>query len=204
MLSFDQVDAALKDADMQAAEAHGVLMGMLCARGGVALEDWWAQVCETEDNEQGGAIPDAVSSMYAEAAESLGAGEGGFDLMLPEDDAALAARADALHEWCHGFLYGYGVAGGQDVALLPEESAEVLRDIAQFAQASFDLGEDAEEDELAYSELVEYLRVGVMLLFETAYPREQVRPGNVPEEDEPLDIEDLWAQIARSKAQTLH
>ena len=96
------------------------------------------------------------------------------------------------------------MAGGRDEAALSEEAAEVLRDIAQFAQAAFDLGEDAEEDELSYSELVEYLRVGVMLMFETMYPREQVQPGVVDDSDEPLDIEDLWAQIAKAKAQTLH
>jgi len=77
--------------------------------------------------------------------------------------------------------------------------------MGQFAQARFELGEDAEEDELSYSELVEYLRVGVMLLFETLYPRESVaRPAMPLDDDEPLDIEDLWAQIAKAKAQTLH
>jgi uncharacterized protein YgfB (UPF0149 family) len=101
-------------------------------------------------------------------------------------------------------LYGYGIASGRDVSLLPEEAAEVLRDMGQFAQARFELGEDAEEDELSYSELVEYLRVGVMLLFETLYPRAQPKPEAAQDEDEPLDIEDLWAQIAKAKAQTLH
>ncbi len=204
MVSFEQVEAALRQADMQAAEAHGALIGMLCAQGQVELETWWAQVFELDDASSSVVVPEVVNGMYAEAVDSLREGDGTFDLLLPDDDAALDARADALHEWCHGFLYGYGVAGGRDEAALSEEAAEVLRDIAQFAQAAFDLGEDAEEDELSYSELVEYLRVGVMLMFETMYPREQVQPGVVDDGDEPLDIEDLWAQIAKAKAQTLH
>jgi len=44
----------------------------------------------------------------------------------------------------------------------------------------------------------------VMLLFETLYPRAQPKPEAAQDEDEPLDIEDLWAQIAKAKAQTLH
>ncbi len=205
MVEFEHVEAALSQADMQAAEAHGALMGMMCAQGLVTLDDWWGQVNEPEEDEQGSsAVPESVSSMYAEAVESLREGQGAFDLMLPDDDAALEQRADALHEWCHGFLYGYGVAGGKDGAVLSEEVAEVLKDIAQFAQSSFDLGDDPEEDELSYSELVEYLRVGVVLLYETLYPRAQDRAQLTPEDDEPLDIEALWAQIAQAKAQTLH
>ena len=205
MVSFDELDMALRNADMQAAEAHGTLVGMLCATGQVDVETWWAQVFEPAEGEQGAERPEVVDAMAAETAHSLQGEAGNFDLMLPDDDEALESRTDALHEWCTGFLYGYGVAGGRDVASLPEDAAEVVRDMAQFAQARFELGEDAEEDELSYSELVEYLRVGVMLLFETLYPREEVlRPDAPLDDDEPLDIEDLWAQIAKAKAQTLH
>jgi len=202
MVSFDQVEAALRDADMQAAEAHGTLLGMLCAAGQVDVQNWWAQVFDVEEGAP--ERPEVIETMFDEAVKSLLEATGSFDLMLPDDDAALESRADALHEWCHGFLYGYGIASGRDVSLLPEEAAEVLRDMGQFAQARFELGEDAEEDELSYSELVEYLRVGVMLLFETLYPRAQPKPEAAQDEDEPLDIEDLWAQIAKAKAQTLH
>ncbi|MDD2893108.1 MAG: UPF0149 family protein [Halothiobacillaceae bacterium] len=207
MVSFDQVDAALRHADMQAAEAHGMLIGMACAAGQVTVQDWWVHVFEPSDDISGQPDrPEVVDSMYSEAMDSLLDATGNFDLMLPDDEEALELRADALHEWCHGFLYGYGVAGGRDIALLPVEAAELLRDVTQFAQARFDLGEDAEEDELSYSELVEYVRVGVMLLFETLYPRAQPKPEAMPDldEDEPLDIEALWSQIAKAKAQTLH
>jgi len=205
MVNFDQIDAALRDADMQAAEAHGTLVGMMCAAGQTPVQDWWAQVFEPAEGAQG--VPDrpeVIDTMYSETVNSLLEATGTFDLMLPDDEDSLESRADALHEWCHGFLYGYGIASGRDVSLLPEEAAEVLRDMGQFAQARFELGEDAEEDELSYSELVEYLRVGVMLLFETLYPRAQPKPEESLDDDGPLDIEDLWAQIAKAKAQTLH
>jgi len=205
MVNFDQVDVALHDADMQAAEAHGTLVGMMCAAGQASVQDWWAQVFEPAEDQGLPERPEVIDIMYSETVNSLLDGAGTFDLMLPDDEDSLESRADALHEWCHGFLYGYGIASGRDVSLLPEEAAEVVRDMGQFAQARFELGEDAEEDELSYSELVEYLRVGVMLLFETLYPRESVaRPAMPLDDDEPLDIEDLWAQIAKAKAQTLH
>ena len=205
MGNFDQIDAALRNADMQAAEAHGTLVGMMCAAGQSPVQDWWAQVFEpAEGAPEMPDRPEVIDTMYSETVSSLLDGAGTFDLMLPDDEDALESRADALHEWCHGFLYGYGIASGRDVSLLPEEAAEVLRDMGQFAQARFELGEDAEEDELSYSELVEYLRVGVMLLFETLYPRAQPKPEESLDNDEPLDIEALWSQIANAKAQTLH
>jgi len=194
----------LRDADMQAAEAHGTLVGMVCAAGQTSVQDWWAQVYEPVEGQDAPTRPDVIDLMAAETLDGLLDASGTFDLMLPDDEDALEARADALHEWCHGFLYGYGVAGGRDVGLLPEEAAELLRDMTQFAQARFELGDDAEEDELSYSELVEYLRVGVMLLIETLYPRAQPKAETALDDDEPLDIEDLWAQIAKTKAQTLH
>jgi len=168
MVEFDRVDEALDGAAVQAAEAHGVLSGMLCAAGAAELGEWWSNIRGDESQVE---VPEPVRELHAETVASLADVTGTFDLMLPQDEASLEERAEALHDWCQGFLYGYGMAGGRDPAKLPHDAAEILRDIHQFAQASFDLGEDAEEDEQAYSELVEYLRVGVLLLHEILHPR---------------------------------
>ncbi|MEO1751781.1 UPF0149 family protein [Thiofaba sp. EF100] len=174
MVEFDRVDEALDDAAVQAAEAHGVLAGMLCAAGAAELGDWWSAIREDESQVK---VPEPVRELHAETVASLADVTGTFDLMLPTDEASLEERAEALHDWCQGFLYGYGLAGGRDPVKLLPDAAEVLRDIHQFAQASFDLGEDAEEDEQAYSDLVEYLRVGVLLLHETLHPRPEPATG---------------------------
>lgn len=198
MVDFDRVEQALDEAAVGAAEAHGVLAGMICASGPVGLSDWWSQI--REDDEQT-AVPAVLGQVHAETSTSLAEVTGTFDLMLPDDEDDLGDRAEALHLWCSGFLYGYGVAGGRDPAQLPEDAAEVLRDIGQFAQASFDLGDDDEEDELAYSELVEYLRVGVLLLHETLQPRPEPKPG--AEASEGQDVASFWSQ-ASGGSRTLH
>jgi len=180
MVEFDRVDEALDDAAVQAAEAHGVLAGMMCAAGEAGLAEWWSHIREDESQV---AAPGPVRELHAETVASLADVTGTFDLMLPDDEESLEERAEALHDWCQGFLYGYGVAGGRDPGQLPEEAAEVLRDIGQFAQTNFDLGDDAEEDELAYSDLVEYLRVGVLLLHESLHPRSDA-PSSAGADDE--------------------
>lgn len=197
MVDFDRVEQALEEAAVGAAEAHGVLAGMICAAGEAGLAEWWSQIREDESQT---AVPAILTQVHAETRASLAEVTGTFDLMLPDDEDDLGDRAEALHAWCHGFLFGYGVAGGKDPAKLQEDAGEVLRDIGQFAQASFDLGEDSEEDELAYSELVEYLRVGVLLLHETLNPRpEQEQPAG---ESGGQDVAAFWSQASGSK--TLH
>ncbi|TQV62345.1 MAG: UPF0149 family protein [Halothiobacillaceae bacterium] len=197
MVDFDRVEQALDDAAVSAAEAHGVLTGMICASGPVELSDWWSQI--REDDEQA-AVPALLGQVHAETSTSLAELTGTFDLMLPDDEDDLGDRAEALHLWCNGFLYGYGVAGGKDPSQLPDDAAEVLRDIGQFAQASFDLGDDDEEDELAYSELVEYLRVGVLLLHETLHPRPE--PEQSSGEAGGQDVQSFWSRASGST--TLH
>ncbi len=167
MADYERVDEALEEAAVQAAEAHGVLTGMLCAKGAVG-PGAWIEALGLQDK-----APEPLRMLYAKTLASFQDVTGSFDLLLPEDEAPMEERAAALHDWCQGFLYGFGVAGGREPASLPAEAGEVLRDIGEFARASFALGEDAEEDEQAYSELVEYLRVGVLLLYEALHPRDE-------------------------------
>ena len=79
-----------------------------------------------------------------------------------DDDAALDERVMALGEWCQGFLFGLGQSGLSNETQLTTEIADVLRDLAAVAQVG--LNETAEDDEVSYSELVEYVRVAVLLV----------------------------------------
>ena len=94
-----------------------------------------------------------------------------FYLLLPEDNAPLVTRAEALGEWCQGFLYGLAAGGLKEDTKLPENSQEIMRDMLEISRASAD--EDAEmdeADEIALMELVEYVRTGVLLINEELQP----------------------------------
>ena len=49
---------------------------------------------------------------------------------------------------------------------LPGEVGEIVRDFIEITHAEIDEGGTDESDENAYAELVEFVRVGVQLLFE--------------------------------------
>ena len=112
---------------------------------------------------RGDAIPapddQALLDRLARQCESeLADPELGFEPLLPEDDRPLAERAEAMVEWCRGFLGGFGLAGTAAHAKLSEEAQEILRDLGTIAASSFDFG-DEDEDEDALIEVQEFVRV---------------------------------------------
>jgi uncharacterized protein YgfB (UPF0149 family) len=86
----------------------------------------------------------------------------GFALLLPEDDASLADRADALLGWCRGFLGGYGLGAGDAVPETPE-AREALDDLGKIAASRLSY-DDPEGDEAALLEVSEFVRVAALLL----------------------------------------
>ena len=86
----------------------------------------------------------------------------------------LERRTEALCLWCNGFLYGLGTAGHADPTRLPGDAGEIIRDFNQIMQAGVDESEGSEANESAYAELVEFVRVGVQIVYEQlAIQREQ-------------------------------
>ena len=56
---------------------------------------------------------------------------------------------------------------------LPTQVAEIVRDIGAITGVGVDPDESEEENEQAYAELVEFVRVGVQLLFDELAPYRQ-------------------------------
>jgi len=92
-----------------------------------------------------------------------------FALLLPDDDSDADYRATAMAHWCEGFLHGLVSARHGDALrdrLAAEPLADIIRDILQITRAEVDGATDAETNEAAYAELVEYLRVAAQLAYE--------------------------------------
>ncbi len=92
-----------------------------------------------------------------------------FAPLLPGDDQSTMVRAQALAHWSEGFLHGL-VSAGQDQRvrkrLAAEPLAEIVKDLLELTRAAAGEAEDAESDEMAYTEIVEYLRVAAQLAYE--------------------------------------
>lgn len=88
-----------------------------------------------------------------------------FRPLLPLEGRSLGERTEALSAWCNGFLYGLRAAGVEDEAL-PEEAREVAHDLAHIANVDFELEDADEHEEEAFAEVVEYVRMGALLVHE--------------------------------------
>ncbi|HEY3643720.1 MAG TPA: UPF0149 family protein [Gammaproteobacteria bacterium] len=177
--AFHDLDETLRRAGAacDAAESHGTLCGALCA--GLDSDGPWLQHILDEATgtpEAQRRCREALSAMRDSTHGQLAGGSLEFAPLLPDDELGLADRTDALSEWCQGFLFGLGLAGDRlQLDELGEETNEILKDMTQISQAGFE-GEDTEEDETAYAEIVEYVRMGVQLLYEELQAPVEIAP----------------------------
>ena len=166
---YDQINDALRGApcELDAAEFHGHLCGLLCTCDRLELADWlMVSLPESDPATLSPAAHELFQAALDHSQTALGSEDFGFQLLLPDDTAGLAARLEALASWCQGFLFGISHAGVADIQGLPGELPEIVEDFVNISRAEdFELEND-EEDEAAYMELVEYVRVGVQLFHE--------------------------------------
>jgi len=169
------LDNALEsvDAMMGAAEAHGALCGMLCARGVVELSHWVQHVLG-EQHPEGNLEPvtQQLAQMHRATLEQINDAVADFHLLVPDDDASLIERVEALANWCQGYVYGLAAGGVSQDSTLPSDTQELLADFIEISRAGFDHLADNydEEDEVAYMEISEYVRTGILLINEELQP----------------------------------
>ncbi|MDH5300617.1 MAG: UPF0149 family protein [Gammaproteobacteria bacterium] len=154
-------------AEADAAEAHGILCGLFCATGQSAKQLWIEQIMGDYDP-QNLLLKEALnllSEMHDITIEQFQQGQFALQLMLRADVEPLEERVQDLGEWCQGFLYGLTIAGIKDLDNLPKDAREVLQDILHISKADFDDNEDEDAGESAYAEVVEYVRIGALVVY---------------------------------------
>ncbi|MGA8706842.1 MAG: UPF0149 family protein [Steroidobacteraceae bacterium] len=165
-----------------AAEAHGTLAGALCALVPYRLEDWLAEILPDGSGSGNGGADPALQTLYEATVAALSDGQMGFEPLIPPEDRPIEERTQALTAWCSGFLYGLGTNGAADPQRLPGDLGEIVRDLTEITRADVDAADSAEANESALAELVEFVRVGVQLVFDELEPlreRCHTAPGQV-------------------------
>jgi uncharacterized protein len=155
-----------------AAEIHGAISAILCTQGEAGRAHWLETVLPelpramVEGDALAGAAAHLLDAVFDEVSSELASGEFAFTLLLPDDEQDLDERVAALGHWCQGFLLGLQAGGVSNAHGLAAELAEVYQDFSEISQiSSGELAAD-EDDEEAYAELYEYLKVGAILFYE--------------------------------------
>jgi uncharacterized protein YgfB (UPF0149 family) len=153
------------EADLGAAEFHGTACAMLCTRPDPQPDAWVDEIVVTEHRPQSRNWLLPLSESVEDSRRAFNDGNYSLQLLLPDDDVPLDERSRALSDWCSGFLFGLGLAGAGVTEALSDDAREVVVDLTEFTRI------DAEDDgsqsaEKAFLEIVEYVRVGVLLIYE--------------------------------------
>lgn len=158
------IDAILVqyDAELTAAEAHGMASGLLAVNGKFSNESWLNELLQNTqpvNNEH----KVELLGLFDGTQDVLLDDEFEFELILPEDDESnLIERVDALRQWCKGFLFGIGFAN--KATKFSQQTQEILKDVAEITKLDADIELEDEEAENDFMELTEYLRAAVLAL----------------------------------------
>ncbi|MET1079279.1 MAG: YecA family protein [Pseudomonas sp.] len=155
------------------AELHGLLLGRSCAGAGFEIDSWLVDAAELLGGAPVDNVRQALIGLQAMVKDELSGTDMAVVLLLPGDEAPLVERAQALGQWCQGFLGGFGLTAR--ATALSGEAVEVLQDLAAIAQVQSAL-EESEDAEGDYMEVMEYLRVAPLLLFTECAKRAVVAP----------------------------
>jgi len=178
--TYDEFEQVLRTARAlpEPAEAHGTLAGALCSSRDYGLMEWLREILPDDSPDDAALQSSVLQNVYHSMVRTLVGNDADFQPLLPDDEAPLVERADALSLWCQGFLYGVGSGNTPDPGKVSVEAGEIIRDFVEIAQG-IDADEQNEENETAFAEVVEFVRVGVQLLFVELAPArgEEPAPG---------------------------
>ena len=163
---FDQVAYLflIEGIDLPPSQWHGCIVGLLVS--GLRADDLLAAMGHALQESITGDLMIASEQSAKASLRALRDPNYGFSPLIPDDDDELELRSEALASWCEGFLQGFaaGVAGSDQIST---DAAEILRDMAQIARLEVDSTSDIDEQESDFIELVEYVRVVVLNLYQT-------------------------------------
>ncbi len=108
----------------------------------------------------------ALRGLYFLTTETLAGAEMSFEPLLPEDAQPLDERAAAPLNGVSGSSMASAPGRSRTCRSCPAKSARSCRDFDELTRVGVGAGESDEENESAYAELVEFVRVGVQLVFE--------------------------------------
>lgn len=171
-VDYDELNAELLalHAGVLASECHGFMCGCFCASNSVATEIWQEYLLSGMDEEAD--LDDCFTlllQLAKQVPEEVFAEDITFTLLLPDDESTNSERSAALAEWSAGFISGLGIGGLGDMPKLIEECEEFIKDLVSISRMET-TADDSEDAEAAIFEIVEYIRVGVIMLHQEWHP----------------------------------
>lgn len=146
--------------------AHGYWAGLICGGQSVSPKEWINALFDKKDAWD--ALDPVLARFFLVVAEvtveQLSDPHYSMQLLLPDDDDPLDERLASLSSWVRAFLTGFEAQGKiQPQPLLSDDAKEALKDLGEITELSATFNEP-ESEEQDYADVVEYVRLAVLLL----------------------------------------
>lgn len=162
------------------AELHGALCVHLSVNDALQPADWLKQALGSEVGTRPWSteLERSLNALFEHTARAVEDALLSFMPYLPDDHADLRDRTEAMSEWCQGYLVAAQMNGMGADESLSDDVQDFLEDLTELSVADIGGSGDQDEDnEQAWFELVEYLRVGTVLVYEMCRSPEQDTPS---------------------------
>jgi uncharacterized protein YgfB (UPF0149 family) len=173
MIDHNELDAALRrcGSTWNAGQTHGLLCSRLALAGADGASRWLTQVlADTDpDNALRTECEAMLEALCTATWQQLAERQSEFMLLLPDDGDSTQVRAEAMGQWCEGFLHGLVSETHGDKLrerLATDPLSDIIKDMLEITRATIDDENDEEGSDNAFSNLVEYLRVAAQLTYE--------------------------------------
>lgn len=137
-------------------ELHGLVAGVVVA---MPEEDAISAARIIEDLRPGLCTQSHLSELCAAVVKQVSAEDFSFYPLLPDDEERIDVRLEALGEWVAAFLEGFN----RLEHIKDEEIEETLSDFGEISKVDPNV-ENTPDTESSYSDVVEFVRVGTMLI----------------------------------------
>lgn len=171
---IDETETALKafKSKLSAAESHGLLCGLICntlEKESIDKKFWemselsakGVDILQLEDYKR------IFSQMLKISRRQLKSMNFDFQLMLTEQGKKLVDRVNELSAWCRGFINGFSKAmlEQEKQRTHSPEFSEAIEKLIETSRLSYSEVEEAtEEDESHFADVVEFIRIAVLLV----------------------------------------
>src|SRR5579872_3137571 len=145
------------------AEVHGLLCGHIAGTSGKMDNRLEKLVLGKNKNPE---YREVLQQLYETSYHQISEFSFEFTLLLPADDSNINALTEALALWCQGFLTGLQQTNIPVQNREESDITETINDFIEIAQVNYGDIADDDEDETAYFELVEYVRLGALMIFQ--------------------------------------
>ena len=173
-MNFEYIDQIRQKAgiSIDVSEYHGKICACLCLEN-LEAETLLAEAFNPDINSLSSEttkLKNVLLELTTETLEKLNDAEMTFYPLLSPDSKSLTNRTLSLSSWCGGFIDGVGLAIVQkNISMNPAEQGiigEIIEDFSQISKLTSASVMNEDGEELAYMEVLEYVRVGAQLIFE--------------------------------------